>query len=86
MSAKGKASTNWTMSFYSDPAFKKKISDTLKKSRAARSEKERELHNARIAVKYRIGNAHRLFNNPIKRREWVKIAEDRLAKATAAIK
>lgn len=78
-----------THDFYRDPAFKKKISDSQKKSRAKRTPEQRELHNAKIALAYRRSHAENLFNlNTYSGRrnakKWIAVAEERLKKAEAA--
>jgi hypothetical protein len=44
---------NWTQSFYRDPAYRKKVSDAVKKARAKETPAQRKEHNRKIAKSYR---------------------------------
>jgi hypothetical protein len=68
---------NWTKPFYRSPAYRKKMSDAQRAARAKETSKQRELHNAKAAVAYRINNAFRVFPTESKeRRAWVQIGAD----------
>ncbi len=73
--------TNYTHDFYRDPAFKKKIGDAVRKSYAAKTEIEKELHRARLAVAYRRA-IWLVYGKP---RTWIHEAEERLRKAEEAM-
>ena len=44
---------NWTHSFYHDPAYKKKMSDAVRRPRAKETPAQRLAHNRAIARSYR---------------------------------
>ena len=68
------------------PEARKKNADGVRRARAKETPAQRELHNAKLAVAYRINNAHRLYGNPLKRKAWVAVAEERLKKAESALR
>jgi hypothetical protein len=77
---------NYTNRFYKDPTYKKLKTKQLKAWYDSHTPEQRELRNAKQAVNYRRANVARLFdlktimgNRDAK--AWVKVAEDRLAKA-----
>jgi hypothetical protein len=63
------------------PDARKKNADGVRRARAKETPAQRELHNAKIAVAYR--RATWLIYG--KGREWIRVAEERLRKATVAV-